>query len=119
MNKKDKIMDVIKGNDVFDNPGGGTSIVVRITDDYIWYKRKNSTMPLPIHAYFKVISDFKSKKCSSTDLKKYMPDVFSSKYNGHDCNCTFLFRIAEKAELLVNGIQGKGKCGSPFYVVFK
>ena len=114
-----ELISTIQIGEVFQNPGGGTSIVLSITDKNIRYKRKNSPIPLPIDAFFAVLSDFSGKKCSSADLEKYKPKVFSREYNGHSCNCTFLFCLAEKAGLIEGGIQGRGKTGDPFYVTFK
>jgi len=104
---------------IFDNPGGGTSKIIKITEENIIYMRKKSKILLPIHDFIEICTLFKGKKCSSSDLKKHNPKIFDSNKSGHSCNCTFLFCIADKFGFLSNGIQGKGVKGNPFYVVFK
>ena len=98
------------------NPGGGFSTIIRMTEDYIYYVRGNSTIAIPYYdmdiAYYKFIG----KRCKTTDLKLYNPKVFDSKCNGHSCNCTFFFCLLEDLGMTVNGICGKGLKGSPFYV---
>ena len=105
------------------NPQKGTSTISSITNDHITYIRGNSKIRLPINVFLSVLKDFTGKKCSSNDLRGYMPEVFDSHNQngrkGHSCNCTFLFRIAEKMELIEDGIRGRGVSGSPYYVVFK
>ena len=109
--------------EVFQNPQKGTSKIKSVNDNNITYIRGSSQIQLPIYAFLSVINDFAGKKCSSKDLRNYMPEVFDSQNpkgrKGHSCNCTFLFRVAEKMEIIENGIQGKGVYGNPYYVVFK
>ncbi len=105
--------------EVFQNPKKGTSTVTRISDCCIYYIRGKSTIPLPINAYIDVCKKYKGQICCSTDLINYLPNVFSTKHNGHDCNRTFLFLLAEKMQLLEGGIMGKGEPGNAFYVKFK
>jgi hypothetical protein len=52
-------------------------------------------------------------------LKKFRPTVFDSSQNGHSCNCTFLFIIFSKLNLLEGNIEGRGVRGDPFYVEIK
>lgn len=117
------LQSVIKVGDVFQNPQKGTSTISSITDGYITYIRGSSPLRLPVSVLFSVINDFSGKKCSSTDLRKYLPEVFDSHNpngrKGHSCNCTFLFRVVERMGLIENGIQGGGTSGNPFYIVFK
>ena len=114
-----QIIEQITTNLTFDNPGGGNSIVQRITCDAIYYKRKNSTMSLPIHEFEEICALFSGKKCSTKDLRNYNPAVFDSTKKGHSCNCTFLFCVAIHLGLINGKIQGLGRVGHPFYVVFK
>jgi hypothetical protein len=122
MNKAE-VLSAVRVGDVFRNPQKGTSVVTGITDMYISYIRGKSTIKLPIDVFIAVVHDFTGAKCSSSDLRRYKPEIFDSHNQhgrkGHSCNCTFLFSIAEKMGLTVNGIQGKGVSGSPFYIVFR
>jgi hypothetical protein len=105
--------------DVFENPGGGISKVVSVTNEKNANIRGTSRIYLPIQSFLDVCAKFESRKCISNDLKKYQPRIFDSNHSGHGCNCTFLFCIAEKLKLLDGGIKGKGVRGNPFFVVFK
>ena len=113
------VVSAVQVGDVFQNPRSGTSAVVSVTDLNISYMRRSSRISLSIDAFLSVVTSFTGRKCTSTDLREYLPKVFSTKNGGHDCNCTFLFRVAEKMQLVENGIQGKGTAGNPFYVTFK
>lgn len=112
------LFDAVKQGDVFQNPGGGTSIVKKVTDKMISYVRGHSTIYLPVNIFNDVCRDFKGKSCSSNNLKNYLPSIFCSKHGGHSCNCTFLFSLAVKMGLTNDGISGKGVVGSPFYIDF-
>lgn len=109
------IAEDIKVGMIFKNPGGGTSQIVMVTGDKITYKRGNSNISLSLQdiddAYYK----FKSKQCTSSELKNFRKKVFSSKDNGHSCNCTFLFSLLGYLDLCTD-IKGKGVRGNPFYV---
>ncbi|WDV48065.1 hypothetical protein PV797_10295 [Clostridiaceae bacterium M8S5] len=100
---------------VFVNPGGGTSEIIKVTDRKITYKRGNSKISLSIESIQDVYDEFKSKQCTSSELKKYKQEVFSSKDNGHSCNCTFLFSLLNYLNL-ASEIKGKGVKNNPFYV---
>lgn len=97
---------------IFNNPGGGTSIIISITqNNSILYKRGNSNIYISIENIFKVYEQFKNSECTTTQLKSFMPKVFKRKC----CNCTFLFLILNKISLCSN-IMGLGLRQSPFYV---
>lgn len=117
--EKNAVISAINIKDIFQNAKKGTSTVVSITDKYIYYMRGKSKIAMPLDAFCDACDYFKSKNCTTTDLKTYMPKIFSTKKGGHDCNCTFLFRVAEKMGLLDGGISGKGTRGNTFYVKFK
>lgn len=104
---------------VFNNPGGGTSIIVNVTDTYITYKRKNSNIRLDTTDIIDVYTKYKGKEVCTKQLKSFKPSVFCSDNNGHSCNCTFLFLILEKIGLLESGIEGKGVRGNSFGVRIK
>jgi len=97
------------------NPGKGDSTIKSITENIITYIRGSSSISIKIDEIYKVYLLFKGKRCSTSDLKEYKPGVFNSKTNGHDCNCTFLFMILKKMNL-INKIEGKGVKNSEFFV---
>jgi hypothetical protein len=101
--------------DMFNNPGGGTSIIISLNQNNICYRRKNSKITVSLLELYNAYQAFKGMRCSSTDLKAYNPGVFDSKFGGHSCNCTFLFMILERMKLS-SAIQGRGVSGDPFYV---
>jgi len=124
MNKA-ALMSAISVGEIFQNPKSGTSTISSVTDKNITYIRGRTSINFPISVFFSVVNEFAGKKCSSSNLKEYMPEIFDSNPSinnvkaGHSCNCTFLFLLAEKMGLIENGIQGKGKRGNPFFVIFK
>lgn len=116
---KKALLSQISVNEIFQNPKSGISTILSIKDDKICYKRRNSRITLPVDVFITVCQKYKNVKCTSTDLKSFMPAIFDSTKNGHSCNCTFLFLLANKFELLQSEILGKGEKGNPFYVIFK
>ena len=64
--------------EVFQNPGGGTSVIKSINDSGISYIRGNSTIKLPVNILNNVCKIFSNKECSSNDLKCLEPNVFDS-----------------------------------------
>lgn len=112
--RKEIIIDML-----FENPGGGTSRVIDITSsDFIVYQRKASKIRVNIIELYKVYTYYKGKNVSSSDLKSFKPNIFSTKENGHDCNCSLIFLILNKIGL-ASEILGRGKRGDPFYVFIK
>ena len=102
----------------FDNPGGGTSRIVKNDGQKVCYMRGNSRIYArwrDLHAAYK---HFAGRRVSSSDLKKFMPRVFDSSARpaGHSCNCTFLFHLLERMSLTEGGLQGRGVAGDPFAV---
>jgi hypothetical protein len=118
INKEDFINNVIKimpVGKVLQNPGGGTSTIAAYSNSNISYQRENSTIAVKTADLYESYNKYRGSKCSSNDLKKYMPKVFDSTKNGHDCNCTFLFMLLKEMHL-TDKIEGAGVRGSPFYV---
>jgi type IV secretory pathway TraG/TraD family ATPase VirD4 len=60
---------------------------------------------------------YRGRRVSTTELRAFRPVVFDSAARpaGHSCNCTIFFLLLERMGV-VEGIQGKGVCGNPFYV---
>lgn len=100
------------------NPGKGYSIIKSVTENKITYIRGNSAISLKIDDIYNSYLLFKGKQCSTNDLKKYKPKVFDSRFNGHSCNCTFLFMILKEMNL-AKDIYGKGVRGSGFFVIIE
>ncbi|HKL41671.1 MAG TPA: hypothetical protein VJ962_03735 [Clostridia bacterium] len=111
----DRVKKEIQLGQIFENPKRGTSEVISITDKNISYVRGNSRISMPINEFDNVYKVYKGKKVRTVDLKKYKPKVFSSKYGGHSCNCTFLFTVYKKLGL-TNRINGKGVRGNPYHI---
>jgi hypothetical protein len=113
---------IIYVGQVFDNPGreGTTSTIIEIDTIKIVYQRKKSYISITFKAIYDVYKDFQGKKCSSSELKEYAPEVFNSNARpaGHSCNCTFIFRVFEALGIVVR-IEGSGVRGNPFYVNIK
>ena len=107
-----KLTDSVKVGDVFDNPGGGTSLIEIINireKGFIKYKRGKS------HIYFHFDDMYAAYRqfphgFSSNDLKKFKPGIFDSKATpaGHDCNCTFLMMMLKEMGI-VKQIEGSMK----------
>lgn len=97
------------------NPGKGDSTIKSITDNTITYVRGKSPISIKIDEIYNVYLLFKGKRCSTSELKKYNSQVFDSKFNGHSCNCTFLFMVLKEMKL-VNNIDGKGVRGAEFFI---
>ena len=108
------LISALRIGEVFENPRKGTSTISAITETQIVYIRGGSQLRLPIDVAVSVINDFKGKHCTSNDLRSY-----HKAFATHGCNCTFLFRIVEKLDLIEGGIKGTGTAGSPFEVDFK
>ena len=101
----------------FDNPGGGTSTIVRLTETHISYRRGNSNISVAYRDLFEAYSNFIGQEVSSSDLRRFRPSVFdsSARPSGHSCNCTFLFHVLEILGL--SGLlQGSGVRGNPYAV---
>lgn len=105
----------IKAGSVFENPGRGTSTIVKVTPDHITYMRGHSNISVKLGDLATAYARFYGSKCTTTDLKEFNQSVYSSKHNGHSCNCTFLFSVLHHLELS-SGIKGSGVRGRPFYV---
>lgn len=102
---------------ILQNPGGGTSKVISISNGKIRYVRGSSTMAVPLQSLFDAYSTFRGRTLSSSELKRFAPAIFDSAARpaGHSCNATFLF-LALREMGIVSSIQGRGVAGNPFFV---
>lgn len=100
---------------VFDNPGGGTTIIKGNANNKIAYKRCSSTMYLGIDDMFYAYEKFVGTEVSTSQLKEFKPKAFDSNKSGHNCNCTTFFLIMVEVGL-ADTIKGKGVRGNPFWV---
>lgn len=82
------IQENVKVGMVFDNPGGGTSEIVSISNERIVYKRGNSRLYLKIQDFVDIYEKFAGIKCTTNDIKAFNPKVFCSGGNGYGCHCT-------------------------------
>ena len=110
---------VVPEGTVFDNPGGGTSTIIKVGDDKLSYMRGKSRFYLSFSATYDAMRLFSGMTTTTNDLKQHNPEVFDPKYGGHGCNCTTMFKILERMGLIDGTIQGSGKRGSPFFVVIR
>ncbi len=114
---KRKIKAAIPVDTIMDNPGGGTSTIISVSDDKISYMRGSSTIYVSFQDIYDAYSKYRGQKVTSSDLKVYRPSVFdpAAKPAGHSCNCTFLFLLISRIGE-ANGIQGAGVRGNPYFV---
>jgi hypothetical protein len=114
---KDQLRNAVRRGTVFQNPGGGTTEVVFVSDDAVSYRRGKSKINVSLQDLFDAYRDHRGRHVSSTDLRIFRPSVFDSqsKPAGHSCNCTFLFLILQRLGI-VKDIQGKGVKGNPYFV---
>ncbi len=110
-----KICNIIVEGKVFNNPGGGTSVIMSCDENSIAYKRGNSTFKVRTCDLFDAFSNFAGKTVTSSQLRSYKPNIFDSNCNGHSCNCTFFFLLLTELGL-AGKIEGKGVRGNPFYL---
>lgn len=106
----------IKVGQVFDNPGGGTSEIVSVTKTGIYFKRRNSKILLKFKDMENAYNTLRGRKITTRDLKELNEKCFDSSKGGHSCNCTFLFSILKKCDLIKGDICGEGKINNPFSV---
>ena len=104
---------------VFDNLGGGISTIIKVGEDKLSYTRGKSRFYLSYGAIFDALKLFSGTSTTTTDLKQHNPEVFDSKRGGHSCNCTTMFKILERMGLIDGTVQGAGRKGSPFFVLFR
>lgn len=117
MDFKTTLQSAVPVGTILQNPGGGTSEVVCISDEVITYRRGNTNMKVSLQNLFDAYWNFRGRAMSSTELRKFRPFVFdfSAGPAGHSCNCTFLFLVLQRLGI-VNAIEGKGISGNPFFV---
>ena len=101
---------------VFKNPGGGTTTIVSLTEDNIYYQRGRSKIGIKYETLFQTYQHFRGKAVSSRQLKAYAPKVYDSKNGGNSGNATFLYLVLREMKV-VDHIQGRGVSNNPFYVM--
>jgi len=99
---------------IFKNPGRGTSTIKSIDNERIIYIRGKSKIYINIEDIYNVYVFYRGKCINTNDLKEYKPEVFDTKRNGHDCNCTVTMMILCNMKL-ADEIKGKGVRNNPFY----
>ena len=99
------------------NPGGGTSTIIKYSQSFITYRRGKSAIRVSYEALFKAYAAHKGRTVSSSDLKQFAPAVFDSAARpaGHSCNATLLFIVLRKLDL-ASDVSGRGVRGDPYHV---
>lgn len=92
-NFKQQVLAKIKDGMVFKNPGKDVSTIIKVSSEHITYMRGNSHIAVKLDTLYNAYNNFSGFTCSTLDLKKYNESVFSSKHNGHNCNCTSFFSL--------------------------
>lgn len=112
-----KIRRTVPIGTVFENTGGGTSVVLAVSDTSISYRRGNSRISISFEAIFQAYTNFKGQYVSSSDLRVYAPSVFDSQARpaGHSCNATFFFLLLHRMGMC-GEIGGNGVKGNPYFV---
>jgi hypothetical protein len=102
---------------VIDNPGGGTSTIAGCSESKVSYVRGKSKITVAFADLHDAYLAFVGKEVSSRQLKTFRPAVFDSgaRPSGHNCNCTFLFRVLGQLGLS-SAVAGSGVRNSPFSV---
>lgn len=97
-----KLTDSVKVGDVFDNPGGGTSLIEKIEDGRITYARGEykGNINIDIDVMYNAFAHF-PKGFSSNDL-----EPLHKQFRTHRCNRTFLMMML-KAMGIVKQIEGR------------
>lgn len=115
-----EITNSLSNNFIFDNPSGGTSEIKKVSVDKISYKRGNSIIYFSIQDMFSTFNKFSGTDITTSDLKRFKPEVYDSKARpaGLSCNCTFFFMVMNRAGL-AEDIKGKGRRGNPFRTTLK
>lgn len=111
-----RLKDQLNVGQVLNNPSRGTSEIMSIDENKIVYKRGNSNISLRFEDIEDVVTKFSGQICSTSDMKLFRPKVFSSKHNGHSCNCTFCFMILQEINY-TEKIFGRGRRGDPYYIL--
>ena len=102
---------------VIDNPGGGTSTISTYSESKVYYVRGHSKISVTFADLHEAYLAFAGKDVSSSQLKLFRPSVFdsSARPSGHNCNCTFLFRVLQQLGLS-GAVAGSGVRNSPFSI---
>lgn len=114
-----KVQSNIHMGDVMDNPGGGTSTIRKMNHEKIVYQRGKSNMTIAYEDIWNLVEKYSGQTVDGADLRTLNPSCYDQKHNGHRCNVTFSMMVLDKLGMLENGIQGRGRVGSPFYAKLK
>lgn len=96
-----------------DNPGGGTSEVLQLTEDAVTCKRGDSTIRVRLADLHRAYLKFRGGRVSSTDLREFLPSVFDSSARPAGHSCTFLSLLLQRMGL-AGEPSGSGRRGDPF-----
>jgi hypothetical protein len=113
-----RIAEAFPKGTVLKNPGRGTTKIISDPGSVLTFRRANSRFRVHISDLHRAYLTFKGKRVSTANLKAFAPEVFNTKENGHDCNCTTLFLLLNGMGLSTS-IMGRGVRGDPFWVTMK
>ena len=100
---------------VLDNPGGGTSTIMRCDGERVCYRRGDSRFYIGLRELHAAYGHFAGGDVTTRQLKDYAPSLFDSDRGGHSCHCTFFFLSLQRMGV-VGKLWGRGQAGSPFGV---
>jgi hypothetical protein len=100
---------------VMNNPGGGTSTVMRCSDEEVCYRRGDHRFYIATRDLYDAFQRFSGDDVTTNQLKDYKPAIFDTDRNGHNCHCTFFFLALQRMGL-AGEIWGRGTAGSSFGV---
>ena len=100
---------------VLDNPGGGTTTILRHDGERVGYRRGGSGFSVGLRDLYAAYIHFANGDVTTKQLKDYAPHLFDSSRGGHNCHCTLLFLALQRMGL-ASEIWGRGRVGSLFGV---
>ncbi len=98
---KKRVLTSISVGEIFENPGGGVSIIEFFNDEKIKYIRRKSSITIKLEKLYKAYDHFQGTFVTTKQLKEFDHSFDSEARNpsGHSCNCTFGFCVIIKIGL--------------------
>jgi hypothetical protein len=99
-------------------PHGGRCRVFHIDNTHIHYiQGKTSVYAYDLAVFYGTFARFRGIGCSTEDLKKYNPDVYTTNdKGGHDCNCVLFMLLIQY--FFGNDIKGTGSKGNSYRIFY-
>jgi hypothetical protein len=99
---------------VLNNPGGGTSTILKYAGTKVCYQRGAASFDFDIRVMHQAVSHFAGRVVSANLLRSFDPEQFSPPH-GHSGHCIFLFTALVQMKL-AKGVQGSGAIDDPFAI---